>query len=243
MKKILSLVLALCMMLGLACAEDITGDWYATKMGDGETYFDAALVGMPMVLTLNEDGTAAMNSDGEVMEGTWETTETGISVTFEGEAVGATFADGELKLAEDGQEVIFSREAPAGIEFAEVKADAALEDFNGSYTGAYIKSGDSYLPAEMAASFGLVLPDLSIENGQITAANVDLEEAGIGTMLNVFSAMPMELKDGKLVGEFSEEGVEGSTGIEISLLQDGMLNVDLLSNGESMFVLYFTPAQ
>ena len=77
----------------------------------------------------------------------------------------------------------------------------------------------------------------------LTAENLDLDTAGIGSMLNLFSEKAMELKDGQLVSEFTMEGVEGSTGISLTLLQDGMIHMELLSNGESMFSLFFAPAE
>ena len=42
-----------------ASAEDVTGEWYAD------------MYGMVMVLTLNEDGSYAMDMMGEIEEGTW----------------------------------------------------------------------------------------------------------------------------------------------------------------------------
>ena len=62
-------------------------------------------------------------------------------------------------------------------------------------------------------------------------------------MMNLFSGDTMELKDGRLVAELSIEGVDGSNGINVALLQDGMLWLELFSNGESVFNMYYTPVK
>ena len=63
MKKILTamatLILALAVLLGAACAEDVTGEWY------GEAY------GIVIKVTVNADSTYAMEVAGDVQNGTW----------------------------------------------------------------------------------------------------------------------------------------------------------------------------
>ena len=76
MKKLFSLILALCMacMLIPAMAEDsITGEWYAS------------LAGVTMVMNLAEDGTAEMSMPGteNVASGTWVLDGEKITVTIE----------------------------------------------------------------------------------------------------------------------------------------------------------------
>jgi len=246
MRKILSLVLALCMALALvpALAEsaELTGAWYAATMSQGETTLELAALGMQMTLTLNEDGTATMDMSGEdLKEGTWKATDTGVDVTIDGSTVSGTLADGELSLAKDGQTILFNREAPKAIEFAEARTDTTLEEFNGTYEVAYVATGEAYIPADMAASLGMTLPKITIENGKLSAENLETDVAGIGTMLNLLGTQTMELKDGSLVLEITAEGVQGSTGINATLLKDGMLWMELLSNEEAVFTLYFNP--
>ena len=245
MRKILAVIMALCMMLSMAFAEGTgsAGTWYATKIGMGDQYMDISVAGISVVLTLNEDGTAVMEAAGEAKEGTWEDTEAGPAVTIDGETLTAELAEGELTLTFSGQSIIFTQEEPTDVVFAEEKADATVEDYNGTYAAACVQNGDSYLSAETAAAAGLVLPGIQIQDGVLTAENLDLDTAGIGSMLNLFSEKAMELKDGQLVSEFTMEGVEGSTGISLTLLQDGMIHMELLSNGESMFSLFFAPAE
>jgi len=248
MKKVLSVVLALCLLAGLAAAaaaeEELTGAWYAKEMGDGETMTDISAYGMAIVLTLNEDGTASMDTgDGDVSEGTWTAEGAEVTVTIDGEPVTGSLADGELTLSGGGQVILFTREAPAAPEFAEPKTDAALEDYNGTYTCAYVKNGNACLPAEGAAQFGLTLPAFTIENGVVSIDSADTEDFGIGTMFGLFAGQTMELKDGQLAGVLTLGEDAGTTGITFTLLQDGMLYTVLLSDDEPMFELYYTPAE
>ncbi len=248
MKKLMSLMLALCMALSLvpAVAEgtDVTGAWYAAKLGDGETMVDISMLGTQMILTLNADGTATMDASGEdVQTGAWEGTAEAITVTFEDQPITGAVANGELTLSAEGQVIIFNREAPAPIEFAQEKSDAVLEDFNGVYTLTWLQNGESYISAEAAALAGVVLPNLTIENGKISLGESEEDSSGIIAILNLFLSQTLELKDGRLIGSLSLEGVETSSGIDITLLQDGMIWVELLNGEESMFNLYFSPVK
>ena len=250
MKKLLSVILALCMMLTLAAAAEeasFVGTWYAIEMSNGTDTYDIAMLGLSIVLTVNEDGTFTMEMNGETTEGTWEGANfTAANPDGEPDTIVASMEDGLLHLTDEAdgakQIIIFSAEAPAAFEVAEPKADAVLEDYNGTYTAAYIKMGEQYLPAETAASFGLSLPAITIENGVITADDVDAQDFSIGTMLSLFLSQGMELKDGKLVYVSVVEGVEGSNAIELVLLQDGLVELKLISNEEEAFSLLYAPA-
>ena len=85
MKKILALVLVLCMALAAipAMAEDFSGSWYMTLA-------DVTLG----TFVLNEDGSANVNLIGEDSTGTWSAEGDTLTVTVDGEAVDFVW-DGE----------------------------------------------------------------------------------------------------------------------------------------------------
>ena len=230
MSKILSVVLALCLMLALvpAVAEtaDVTGSWYT------EMY------GMPMELLLNEDGTASMAGS----EGTWESTDTGVTVTMNGDTVTGTFADGVLTLGDEDETVEFTREAPAAVELAEPKTDAALEDFNGTYAIAYVNLLDNIVSAEKAAELGMpAMPDITIENGAVTLGEIADSENDLISLMTMFMAQNAELQDGKLVATASTE--MQAAGLNITLLQDGMISVDLLGGDTVIATMIYAPVE
>ena len=64
MKKIIAILFALALCLGVALAEDVdvTGEWFATEMTMGELSFNPAALGVDMSITLNADGTAVITA-------------------------------------------------------------------------------------------------------------------------------------------------------------------------------------
>lgn len=123
MKKLFSLLVALCMML-VCCASaeavDLTGVWYAD------------LLGMTMTLTLNADNTYTMDMMGETDDGTWAQTETGVTMdnempmTYNAEA-------NTLVMDMEGMELVFGREPVPAFVAAEARTDAAVEEFAGNW--------------------------------------------------------------------------------------------------------------
>ena len=121
MKRLTAVLFAAIMMMtavftGAAMAdekEDITGTWYIQSMVQDGVEMDASFLssmGMSMILTLNEDGTAAMEMSGqEAQEGAWSL-EDGI-IDF-GTEVPIILEDGKLVMSADGQSIVFSREQP-----------------------------------------------------------------------------------------------------------------------------------
>lgn len=123
MKKLFSLLVALCMMLACCAsaeAVDLTGVWYADLMG------------MTMTLTLNADNTYTMDVMGETDDGTWAQTETGVTMdnempmTYNAEA-------NTLVMDMQGMELVFGREAAPAFVAAEARTDAAVEEFAGNW--------------------------------------------------------------------------------------------------------------
>ncbi len=58
-------------------------------------------------------------------------------------------------------------------------------------------------------------------------------------MLKLVSSLQLEMENGKMVKTVTQEGVEGSNGIALGLLEDGMMTMSLISNGEAAFDLLF----
>ena len=161
MKKILSLVLALLMMLGCAAlAEDLTGAWY----GD--------LFGIPVTMTLNADGTYGMEVMGETQPGVWvmEGETLYMDKGTDMETILAYDAAAEtLTMDMDGMVCVFGREAAAAFVPAEPKTDAAIEEFAGQWEAANVYFMDMLVPTDFAE----MRMTLKIENTSIDAA-IDL---------------------------------------------------------------------
>lgn len=160
MKKFLSCVIALILILSLGAvaeAADLTGEWYAS------------VYGMTMALTLNEDGSYSMTMDmeDEAQEGTWEFdganvildkgTESEMTFTYDAEAVC-------LSAEQEGIEFLFTREMPVAFEAAPVRADAALEEFDGTWACTLVEFMGMQMPPEDA---GMEL-SLRVEGGFVT---------------------------------------------------------------------------
>ena len=113
MKKLTALLLALCMLLAAvpALGEDLSGSWYIVLEDVNIGQFD-----------LKADGTAAMHmAAGEKelnYEGTWESRENGIAVTFEGKT---------LEMAYDAEtDTISSSLFPVPVQREQGKYDVQL---------------------------------------------------------------------------------------------------------------------
>ena len=140
MKKLISLLLMVCMVALLvpAMAEGVVGTWYAVSMSEGEMTISPADMGMSVTMTLNEDGTALLESSGmdEPQTGTW--TQDGdkvIIVDANGEEEEAILADGTLTLTEGEMIMVFSQEEPQNSAAA---AEAVLADSEDAFYGTWI---------------------------------------------------------------------------------------------------------
>ena len=140
MKKLISLLLMVCMVALLvpAMAEGVVGTWYAVSMSEGEMTISPADMGMSVTMTLNEDGTAMLESSGmdEPQTGSW--TQDGdkvIIVDANGEEEEAILADGTLTLTEGEMIMVFSQEEPQNSAAA---AEAVLADSEDAFYGTWI---------------------------------------------------------------------------------------------------------
>ena len=184
MKKLISLVLALCMACMLIPAmadEDLTGDWYGSLMGMG------------VQLTVNADGSYTISMNGTVAEeGTWAAADGKLTTTPSTDSPATEFeiqADA-LYLGMDGMEMTMTRnpeDAPAAVEIAEVKADAAAEEFYGDWTCSAVEVEGMTLDASAyTAAAGDGLPGLSIAEGSVKFVGEDM----ISAVLNMFTLTP-----------------------------------------------------
>ena len=144
MKKILTVVLTLVLALSMlcgACAEaaDVTGIWY------GDVY------GMVATLTINEDGTYALEIMGDSTPGAWvlEGDQVYMDKGTEAEAV---FTYDAAAQALDWDGVIFGREAIEQWMPAAARADAAIEEFAGEWVAERVDAFGAILPVADAAS-------------------------------------------------------------------------------------------
>lgn len=223
MKKILSLVLALFMMLGCAAlAEDLTGAWY----GD--------LFGIPVTMTLNADGTYGMEVMGETQPGVWvmegETlymdkgTDMETILAYDAAAV-------TLTMDMDGMVCVFGREAAATFVPAEPKADATVEEFAGQWEAANVYFMDMLVPTDFAE----MRMTLTIEGTTaVMALNMGEEEDDVATINGAFA-------DGVLTltipaeNEYSED-----VNFIVKVLQDGTMSCEFSMMG--MPVIFYLDA-
>ena len=242
MKKLISLLLILCMtcMLIPAVAEEaLTGEWYLKSMKMGEQEYDAAAMGVNIVMTLGEDGTAAMTmpDSPDPVTGTWTLDGDQITLNVADEApITGTVTAEAIALEQEGQIMIFTREAPVAIVVADAKAAESVEDFYGTYAIAYVDMEGRLMDmASLGGATGLVIGDGTFEI--IPASEDDM----MALTLGMFALTPTDLEDGvlKLTSATSPENVDG----RIELLEDGMIKITANNlSSQSSMVFYFAPA-
>lgn len=230
MKKLISLILALCVALTMASAlaDGAAGVWY----GDYH--------GAVMTLTLAEDGTCSMEVSGFQMgAGTWAEKDGAVEITMTDMTGGAstliaTLADGVLTLADEDMSVDFTQEAPEIWAPADVNPEAAAEDFDGSWAIAKVNTMGMLVDASAA---GMGEMTLNIENGVVTFGG----NASSITFFIGDAAIPLNYADGTLSYsiDIANDAMALSFQLQAVLLQDGMLSVSLdMGYGET--VMYFT---
>lgn len=219
MKKLLSLLLVLAMVLGCtAFAEgvDYTGTWILTgaeaegiQMGPSML----AMIGLEQSMELNADGTLVMITvvpGAENMEeaGTWTVTETGIALVDDVQTIEVVYQDEMLIIDEEasGAVLMFTREgaAPAVAEAAGPEAQANVDA--ASFEGQWLMTGVSMMGMDLSAEdlgmyMAFVLADgkgimgtNESEDGSIVTGEVVYtvtEEEGVGTVLSI-SPVPEE---------------------------------------------------
>jgi hypothetical protein len=218
MKKLFSLLLALCMMLACCAsaeAVDMTGVWYADLMG------------MTMTLTLNADNTYTMDMMGEADDGTWAQTETGVLIDDEMPMVYNAEAN-TLVMDMDGMELVFGREAAAAFVAAEARTDATVEEFAGCWLADKIGfMGMTMSTTDIGMGLAFAINDTTVtmymmegEQSFAEAETVDL---------------PAEFADGALTIVMPAESEESAPqSFVLKLLADGTLACETSMMEETM---------
>ena len=156
MKKILTamatLMFVLVLLIGAACAEDVTGEWY------GEVY------GIVMKVTVNADSTYAMEVAGDVQNGTW-VLEGSSLVMDKGTETESAFAYDAAAQTLTMDDVVFTHTAIEQWVPAAVREEAvALEDFTGLWNALHVNCFGALLPVDAAD----VYMNASIEGAEIS---------------------------------------------------------------------------
>lgn len=211
MKKLLSLLLGLALMLGCAAmAEmtvDYTGEWVMTGAEMGGAAVDLSLLNISASMTINEDGTCVLTMMGEAENGTWAAGEDGLTVTdASGEAGTYVLADGKLSVNREGVTMIFSRPAVEETVAAAVPADAS------AYIGAWeLTSGMANGVTVDVSTLNLTMHAYINEDGtcELITQGVSetgtwaLAEGGIALTDELGDSFIFTLKDGALTTEMS----------------------------------------
>lgn len=235
MKKAFAALLILSMLLSaLAVAEaaDAAGTWYLIEIQSEGQSLNPADLGMSMTLELKADGTVTgtTSMDDEVGEGTWEANGDKVTITINDDAQEFTLADGKLTSDQDGMTMVFSQEEPVANAFtpaAPVQAEEA--DFAGTWKAERIGLEGQYYP-------------VSILGADVTATIEGTTITLDGFMFSNTS-MPLEFADGKLSFSGSDEESGVSMGITATLLEDGMLALDLDAGEQGAFTFYLSRAE
>lgn len=235
MKKAFAALLILSMLLSaLAVAEaaDVAGTWYLVELqSEGQT-LNPSDFGMSMTLELKADGTvtATTSMDSEVGEGTWEANGDKVTVTIDGTAEEFALADGKLTADQDGMTMVFSQEEPTADTFAPAAPVQAEEaDFAGTWTAERIGLEGQYYP-------------VSILGADVTAT-IEGTTITLDGFLFSNTSMPLEFADGKLSFSGSDDESGVTMGITASLLEDGMLALDLDAGEQGAFTFYMSRAE
>lgn len=240
MKKLLSLLLALAMLLGCtAFAEgvDYTGTWVLTgaeaqgmQMGPSML----AMIGLNQSMTLNADGTLVMITEvpgSERLEeaGTWTVTETGIALVDDVQTLEAVYQNEMLVINEEasGAVMMFTREgaAPAVAEAAEPVAQANVDAKE--FEGQWLLTGVSMMGMNFSAEeFGMYMAFVLSEGKGIMGTN-ESEDGSIVTMEIVYTVEEEEGVGTALsILPVLEEGAEEEEPMVLYLSQMGELFVN-----------------
>ena len=239
MKKLVSMMLILCMaclMLPAMADEEITGDWYLKIMKMGEQEYDAAAMGYAVTMTLNEDGSVVMTVPGDdPASGTWTIEGDEITVIANDSPAKGMVSEGVFMLAsEDGQVMIFTREAPETVALAEVIPAESAEEFYGPWTIVYLDMEGRIM--DIAA--------MGDEGALVTISEETMEIAGEGTISGMLSLIKMDapaFADGMLTIQAAPDALNPNLSATAELLEDGMVKLTITST--SPMSLYLAPVE
>ena len=217
MKKLISLVLVLCMACMLVPAmadDDISGEWYGSMMGQ------------PMTLSLNADGNYTMSlAEQQMSAGTWILDGSVLTMhDTEGDYdTVMVYRDSTLNFDEMGITMTQNPESlPAAIEVAAEKAADSAEAFFGTWKCVYAEQNGTIFDLALV---GETFPGIKLAEGSIEFIAAD-ENDDKAALYNMF-ALTAAFEDGtlKLASAIPEAGVSGY----VKLLEDGMIRLSLSS--------------
>lgn len=215
MKKLLSMLMALMLLMGCAAAEtavDYTGNWLLSSMEVGGMKLDvnqlsAVMPDMDMSgvkIQLNADGTAMLAlPDEEPENGTWSETAGVVTITDgTGATIEAVYQDEMLVLGMEGMRMTFAREGAvpaATAEAATVLSGVAPAAFEKQWMLTTAKTmGIEFPAAQLGAAMIFTLSEgvgiLGMaQDGQPVYAEISYnvyEQEGVGTVLDLTAVNP-----------------------------------------------------
>lgn len=214
MKKMISLLLALLLMLGCtALAEetvDYTGYWLLTGVEVKGTPADPALLGVSAYMELYDDGTCLLVAMEAATDGTWAVTDTGITTTDETGVVDTyTYVDGALVCEQDGNKLIFTPES-----YTMPLNGLTMADFEGDWVFTYVETGNTSYTAE---EIGVAMT-LSIHAGKGVHTMIFADEPEAGAMVYTGECLLEEVLDfGTVLYIFyvDESGQQDGSGVAL----------------------------
>ena len=245
MKKLISLILVLCMACALApaMAEGVTGTWYLIEMNADGVSVNPADMGMTWTLVFNEDGTAVntmeMMGETQTAEGTWSMDGNTVTITIEGEPKDVEIADGKLMLSTGEQIAVFSQEAPTASARPAAVAAESEDAFLGDWEISGLEMMGMYITRDMfsVAQMEYFTVKLSIAPGKVTLTSKVSAEAEEESQ-----EFDSTFADGKLTVPI-DLGITPETaaamGIDLSALGDGVTTIELSDEGGLIYNMNF----
>ena len=237
MKKLLAILLTLCMLFGLLTVlaeDDIKGEWHLISVTLEGKEMNAGTLGLTVVFTFNEDGTGEMKNVqlDESVPITWANKDGKYIMTTDGEEAPMKIDEGMLKIEAPTGAMILSREAPAAA--VPVAVPAEKEDaFFGEWKISKVSMNGIIITAEDLASTGQgeIGGTLKIEAGK---ASIAINFAGLETSFDGTTSFA----DGKLTVTLPND----MSPITIELMDNGELFTELNAD-TSPLPVYFAPAE
>ena len=219
MKKIIAVMLALMLCLGVSLAEEveITGTWYLNEvlLGDEMSVVPAAL-NLSMTLTLNEDGSAVLEVNGIADDqATWAMEGANVVVTSMDEPQ-SFFVEGGCLAAQQGDmKIILGKDK---IELG-INTQATLEDYKGTWIATMLE-----MAGMQASAAGMAMEITVMDDKALFAEGGEAAEVG------------MKVEDSVLyLGNEGEEGI-----LALRLLEDGQMILSEDMGDGLMLTVYFS---
>ena len=231
MKRAISLMLALLLATLPAClaeaAEACLGVWYMNEAVYGGQRMSPDVLGAELTLTLNADGTATQETNGNAAAATWRA-EGGAVILDDGSTAMTLTLEGDTLWAESetGVRMRFDRERTGAEAFETAALEAVTRaDFIGAWEARSVSMNGSLIPVMLIGS----------------AQTLTITEARI--LLTEGTSAPVEV-EGELAGNALLLTDPDGSGVpmELRLHEDGVLSARMTSAGMTV-TIYFDPAR